>query len=184
LYRRQPPDASESQTQKHKCPISIYGFTAQGDNQSFSRTLGAIMTCLLINNSEAFLQLKHLLCSRGNRLKVLFLLISLVTCAHAELHVPESTVSDMVNAAHSNNLSALFKSCDVVKIASHPRHGKSQSQLLEFLLSIDPKKIKYAPIKFVNGDSPVTVRMIEPFKMDFDLQWGPHSTFVVIGIHP
>lgn len=124
------------------------------------------------------------------RLLILLIsLIGLVSLSHANEPLPPSVVTAMITAAHDNDLSSFFETCDVTKIANHPRHAMSQDKLLKFLRSINPRKIQYAETR-LNLASPLTVTMIEPINMDFDLEsrqrldGAKGSYFVVIGIHP
>jgi hypothetical protein len=103
---------------------------------------------------------------------------------------PEDVVRMLVRGAQENNLNWIIDSADLIKIASHPRHGRSPENFVEFLKGIDQEKITFQAIKREDWPKSAIVRMTAPISIDFDLELVKASEkiqedrYVVVAVHP
>jgi hypothetical protein len=117
-------------------------------------------------------------------------LVLLASASSAESLGPEDVVRTLVRGAHENNLEWVVDNADLVKIASHPRHGRSPESLVEFLKGIAQDKITFQAIKREGWPKSTIVRMTAPISMDFDLELvkatekKQEDRYVVVSVHP
>ena len=69
--------------------------------------------------------------------------LMLASVTFAESLQPEEVVRVLVRAVQENNLQGVIDTTDMVKIATHPRHGRSPDALVRFLKGIGQGKIKF-----------------------------------------
>ncbi len=117
-------------------------------------------------------------------------LLLLAAVGRAESLGPEDVVRALVRGAHDNNLRWVVDTADLVKIANHPRHGRSPENLVEFLKGIAQNKITFQAIKREVWPKSTVVRMTAPVSMDFDLELvkatekRQEDRYVVVAVHP
>ena len=96
-------------------------------------------------------------------------LVVMASVAFAESLQPDEVVRTLVRAAHDNNLQGVLDTADMVKIAAHPRHGRSPKALVAFLKGIDQKKITFQKQTHRGWPESALVRMTAPVSMDFEI---------------
>ena len=125
--------------------------------------------------------------------KFLFAIVILMFSSHtavAESLWPEEVVKSLIQSIQNNDLHKILETADLVKIATHPRHGRTPQNLVSFLKRIDLKRVKFQKTKMESWPEAITVRMVEPLSIDFDLELQKatfqrqEDYYLVVAVHP
>ncbi|MEX2381985.1 MAG: hypothetical protein WD490_06350 [Opitutales bacterium] len=113
-----------------------------------------------------------------------------VTSIMAETLTPQETVRALISSAQKNNLNGVLDTADLVKIATHPRHGQDPRALIAFLRTINPAKLEFEQIKTGPRPQELTVRIVAPISYEFEVvlrnatQERQEDHHVIVAVHP
>ena len=102
---------------------------------------------------------------------------------------PESVLSVAIASANSGRDSHFERCCDLPSIATDPRNPTSPDAFLALLRTIDYKQAKFESGPVVTGafgHLRVTIRMVSPQRLDFDLAGSPEINGIlwrIVAVH-
>lgn len=124
------------------------------------------------------------------KILIIFAILLISANSYAERLLPDEVVKLFIQSIQQNDLQNVIKTADFLRIEAHPRHSMNPKQLVNLFKDIDLDSIEFEEIEIESWLKFMTVRMIEPFSYDFELelrmqgQEKREGSYVIIWIHP
>lgn len=122
--------------------------------------------------------------------KALLLLVSFLCCqpVFAGLFLePEGVILAAISASRDDRLPIFTRCCDIPAIAAHAKHGMPPERVVELLKSLRASDLQFAEGAYPQTPGNVTVRILMPKRIDFDLVGSQQYNGIlwrIVAIHP
>jgi hypothetical protein len=122
-------------------------------------------------------------------IRVSIIILALLTqcCLAGSSLTPDGVVRAAIDAAHQENSDLLNRCCDFEQIAKQPRHSMTRESLVSLFKSFNIEEVEIEPFKLQGDSATITIRMIKPLRLDFNLAGFLEENGVrwrIVAVHP
>ena len=122
-------------------------------------------------------------------IRVSIAILALLTpiCFAGSTLTPDGVVHAAIIAAHEDNMDLLNRCCDFAQIAQQPRHSMTRKALIDLFKSFRTEDVEIEPFKLQGDAATITIRMIKPIRLDFNLAGLLQENDVlwrIVAVHP
>lgn len=122
-------------------------------------------------------------------IRVSIIILTLLTefCFAGSFLPPNGVVQAAISAAQQENSDLLNRCCDFEQIAKQPRHSMTRERLISLFKSFKSEDVEIEPFKLQGDAATITIRMIKPLRLDFNLTGSVQENGVlwtIVAIHP
>ena len=95
-----------------------------------------------------------------------------------------------VKSIQQNDLQGVLYTADLITIGTRSRHAMIPKKLVKLFEGVDLRKIRFQKISLIPWQENVTIRIIEPISLDFDLELQKSTLekqedhYRIVAIHP
>ncbi len=110
-----------------------------------------------------------------------------VLAARGDMLFEEEVVRTLISSARDDQLTRFLTTTDLLRIASHPRHGHTPEQLLALLKDIPDKPLSFETHRRAEM---TLIRLTAPRHLDFIIEMRPKQAgqsegkFIVVAVTP